>query len=112
MTLALALFGIAALGGITLAALRLTNRPLPMPLALAHGLLAACGLAALALAVVNGGAPGGARTALLIFLVAALGGFTLFALHLKKRALPVPLVLVHGVVAVVAFVILALAAFR
>lgn len=109
MTIALVLFGIAALGGLALAALRFANRPLPMPLALLHGLLAASGLAALALAVVNG-APGGARTALVVFLLAALGGFFLFALHLKKRALPIPVVLVHGLAAVAAFVVLALAA--
>jgi hypothetical protein len=113
MTIALVLFAIAALGGLTLAGLRFANKSLPVPLALLHGLLAAAGLVALSLAVFGGGAAlGGARIALGIFVVAALGGFFLFALHLKKRTLPIPVVLLHGVLAVTAFAILAFATFR
>ncbi len=112
MTLPLVLFAVAALGGLTLAGLRFANRPLPIPLALVHGLLAAAGLVTLILAVVNATAAGGASTALLLFVLAALGGFFLFAQHLKKRALPVPVVLLHGALAVAGFVVLALAVAR
>jgi hypothetical protein len=41
-----------------------------------------------------------------LFIVAALGGFGLFFHHLRKVALPIWLVVVHALVAVVAFVLL------
>jgi hypothetical protein len=110
MTAAIVLFALAATGGLALAYLRITNKPLPMPLALLHGAGAAAGLIALLLAVVQGAAMGGARIALGIFVVAALGGFALFSFHVRKQPLPIPLVVVHGLAAVVAFVLLLLAA--
>jgi len=106
MLIATVLFAIAALGGAFLAALRFQMKELPFPVAILHGLLAASGLVALLLAVVNGNAVGSAKIALGLFVVAALGGFFLFSLHLRKRELPIPVVLIHAVVAVVAFAIL------
>jgi hypothetical protein len=106
MFIALVLFAVAALGGLTLAYLRMTDKPLPLPLALGHGGLAAAGLVTLALAVFSGGASGTARIALGIFVVAALGGFYLFSLHLRKLQQPMGVVAIHGLVAVVAFVTL------
>jgi hypothetical protein len=38
-----------------------------------------------------------------------LGGFYLFAQHMQKKALPIPVVVVHGLIAVVGFVILLMA---
>ena len=107
MTIALVLFALADLGGVTMAAMRLrgAERP-PTALALAHGALAAAGLIALILAVVGMTDPGLARTALVVFLVAAVIGFYLFAQHMQKKAIPIPVMLVHGLVAVVAFIIL------
>jgi hypothetical protein len=101
------LFGVAAVGGIILAALRLKDKPLPMGLALAHGGAAAAGLVVLAVSVLGSGLAAGLPLAL--FLVAALGGFALFSFHLRKKALPIPVMLVHGGVAAVAFVLLLLA---
>jgi FtsH-binding integral membrane protein len=107
MTTALVLFALAALGGLTMAVMRFrgAERP-PTGLALAHGGLAAAGLIALIVAVTGPGVPGQARTALVVFLVAALGGFYLFAQHMQKKALPIPFILVHGLIAVVGFLIL------
>jgi hypothetical protein len=51
------LFAIAALGGATLAGTRLTNRPLPFSLALAHGVLAAAGLILLIAAMASATEP-------------------------------------------------------
>jgi len=110
MTLALILFGIAALGGIVLAVLRLRGAALPpMGLAIVHGLLGAAGLVALILAIVNAQTPALAKTALIGFLIAALGGFALFSFHLRRKALPIPLMVIHALVAVISFVILILA---
>ena len=101
-------FAIAALGGATLATLHFRGRmPLPMPLALLHGLLAATGLVLLiAAALTQPGFGGLGLVALVIFVIAALGGFYLFAHHLRGRPLPSPVVLIHGGAAVVAFLAL------
>ena len=113
MTIALVLFAHAALGGVTMAAIRLrgAERP-PTALALVHGAGAAAGLAALIIAIMNMPDPGSARTALVVFLVAALGGFYLFAQHMQKKPLPIPVMVIHGLVAVVGFIILLMAAMQ
>lgn len=100
------LFAVAAVGGVTLATLHLRNKPRPAPLALAHLLVAAAGLVLLAWATYEGQAGTFATIALLIFLVVALGGFGLLTFRLKRKPLPTPLVLVHGLAAVLAFVLL------
>jgi hypothetical protein len=109
MTAAIILFALAATGGLTLAYLRISNKPLPMPLALLHGAAATAGLVALLLVVLRGAAPEQARVALGIFVAAALGGFALLSFHVRKKPLPIPLVVVHGLAAVVALVLLLIA---
>lgn len=100
--IAVILFGVAALGGAFLAALRFAEKPLPMPVAGVHGLVAASGLATLLISVLRSPEPlhGLAPIALGLFVVAALGGFVLFSYHLRSRPLPIPLMLVHALVAV------------
>jgi len=108
-TVALVVFAVAALGGATLAYMRIVKKDVSLPLAIVHGVFAASGLVLLILGLTGGaGAGSGIKLALGIFLVAAIGGFTLISYHLRSRPLPVPLVLVHGGVAAVAFVILLL----
>ena len=107
MTTALILFAVAALGGLVMALMRFGGRELPpLGLALVHGLFAAAGLVALIVALVGQGFSTAATIALVGFLGAALGGFYLFSLHMKKQALPIPYVVVHGLFAVASFVIL------
>lgn len=113
MTIALVLFALAAVGGLVLASQRLSGKPLPsLPLALVHGGAAASGLIALIVVIANGGAAGGAKVGLALFLVAALGGFFLFSKHLRQAALPIPVVIVHAIVAVAGFVTLLVGALR
>ena len=102
------LFAIAALGGATLATLHFRGRtPLPMPLVLLHGLLAAVALLLLIIVAVSQPGLGGlALLALVIFLLAALGGFYLFSFQLRGKPLPSRVVLIHGSAAVLAFVLL------
>ena len=103
----LVLFAIAAVGGATLAVMRLANRSFPLALALGHGAVAAAGLVVLIAAVVGAAAVGTMLTAaLVLFLIAAIGGFMLLSFHLRKKSLPIPLMLVHGGVAVVGFLAL------
>lgn len=111
---AIILFAVAALGGVAMAAIHFRSKGQqhpPMPLALLHGLLAAIALVLLIIAFVQGGASGLGWAALIIFVVAALGGFVMFFRHLGKKPLPTPLVVIHGGAAVVAFVLLLIVAF-
>lgn len=104
------LFGVAAVGGIVLGIRALQGKELPMPLSVAHGLLAAIGLVLLVVVLLGRESMGLAGVALAIFVVAALGGFGLLSFHLRDRALPKPLVAVHGLAAVVAFLLLIVSA--
>jgi FtsH-binding integral membrane protein len=106
MLVAIVLFAIAAVGGVVMAAMRFRGRvTLPLGLALVHGGVAAAGLVALIWAVVGGLS---AKTPLVLFLIAALGGFFLFSFQLRKKAIPVGAMVVHALVAVIAFVLLLL----
>jgi len=101
------LFAIAAVGGVVMAIMRFSGRELPpMGLAVVHGLFAAAGLVALIVGLMKFGYSIASLAALIGFVGAALGGFYLFSLHLKRTALPVSLVLVHGGFAVISFVLL------
>lgn len=105
LTLALILFAIAALGGATMAVIHFRGNNPPLPLAALHGLLAASALVLLLLAVLQG-VPEASVPSLVLFVIAALGGFFLLSIHLRKQRLPSPVVLIHGGVAVLAFLIL------
>jgi len=106
LTIAAVLFAVAALGGITLATLHFRKKGLPMALAIGHGLLAAAGLVVVIVAVVGGSTGSLLIASLALFVIAALGGFALFSFHLRRLPHPTPVVLIHGLVAVVAFVLL------
>ena len=105
------LFAVAAIGGSTLATLRIANRPLPLWLCLTHGLLTAAALVLfLAALLVNVATTATDVAALLLFLVAIIGGEVMFSLHSSGDpsgdSIPLPLVLGHGLLAAVAFILL------
>lgn len=106
LTYAVIIFAVAAVGGLVLASSVLRGKLAPWPLSLLHAALGAAGLAILVLAVLNGES-GRITTALVILLIAALGGFYLASLHLKKQIAPNAVVLVHAGVAVIGFLLLA-----
>lgn len=103
------LFLVAALGGLTMAAVRFGGkRNPPAWLAMFHGLLAAAGLTLLAYAALTVGVPAMAQLALLLFLVAAGGGAVLSLRYKWNRLLlPAWLVVVHALAAVLGFLLLA-----
>jgi hypothetical protein len=110
MTIAAILFAIAALGGVIMALIRFSGRDYPpMGLALIHGLFAAAGLITLVVVVLAPGVATLAKIALILFIGAAIGGFVMFAYHIKSRPLPISYVVIHGLVAVIAFVLLIVA---
>jgi len=108
---ALVLLALAAVGGLTMVAIRVrSEQNPPLALALGHGVLAATGLL---LAIVGGVQAGfsaatGGGVGLLV--LAALGGFVLIATHLRGQTISLGLVVGHvglavlGVVALVASV--------
>jgi hypothetical protein len=112
MNVALGLFVVAAVTGLFLATQHFRGKALSLGAALVHGLFAASGLGALGWALAKTGLAGGPALAAGIFLVAALGGFYLFAAHLRGRRLPSPVVVIHALAAVTAFLILLVAVVR
>lgn len=113
MQAAVALFAIAALGGLVMAGIRLAGQHNPpVWLAMVHGLLAAAGITLLAYAALTVGLPSLALIALALFLLAAVGGAVLnLAYQWRQVPLPVGLMIGHAVLAVVAFGLLLVATF-
>jgi hypothetical protein len=104
------LFGIAAAGGLVMAAQRFSGRSRPPDaLAMLHGLLAAAGLTLLLYAAAFGVLSSLALVSIALFVIAALGGLAINLLfHQRQVALPKPWVIVHAGIAVVAYVTLLL----
>ncbi len=92
---------LAALGGLTMLAIRLSDSPRPPTwLALGHGAIAWTGIVILAYLAMTSGIPGMAQVSLGLIVLAAIGGVAIFALyHLKNLPLPIPIVLGHGLLA-------------
>jgi len=102
------LFAVAALGGLTMAAIRFGGKPQPPPwLAMLHGFLAGAAVTLLLYAYFTVGLPALASWALLLFLIAAAGGaFLNLNYHWKLLPLPKGLIVGHAAVAVVGFALL------
>lgn len=102
------LFGIAALGGLAMAGIRLGQKTNPPTwIAMLHGMLAAAGLTLLAWSAWRVGVDVYAQAALVLFLLAAAGGAVLnLRYHWRQLPLPVGFMLAHAGLAIVAFVLL------
>jgi len=109
--LPLGLFAVAALVGLYNASRIFGGAMTPWLAGIVHALFAAGGLVVLALAYLNGGMAQMAVIALGVLVLAALGGFFLGSYHLRKQVAPKPVVVIHALVAVVGFGLLAVAAF-
>lgn len=106
-SVAAVLFAIAAVGGLVMAYMHfMRDRNPPGGLAALHGVLAASALFLLAWGVLQVGATTYIAWALGLFVVAALGGFFLLSFDLRGKRFPSPVVVIHALVAVVAFVLL------
>jgi hypothetical protein len=106
------LFVLAALGGLLMAGIRFFGGRNPPPwIALVHGLLAGAGVTLLAYATAIGEVPQLAIVALVLFLLAALGGVVLnLRYEWNRKLLPVSLVIGHALAAIVGFGLLLVAA--
>jgi hypothetical protein len=101
---------LAALGGLTMAILRLAGRAQPPTwMALGHGAIAVTGVVLLLRVAVVSALPPLAWSAVVCFGVAALGGLTMFlGFHRRGRPLPIPLMLAHGGIALLGLTLLLL----
>jgi len=104
-------FTAAAVGGLTMGVMRFKGAPTPpVWLAVGHGLGAATGLVILVYACLMTDVPSQAKMAATLFVLAALGGFTMaFGYHARQLALPKGLLVAHAVTAATALGLLILA---
>jgi len=112
MRTAVVLLVLTALGGLAMAAIRFAGKPHPPSwMAMGHGFIAGAAVTLLVYAFFTTGLPSLATLALVLFLLAAAGGIVMnLHYHWQRLALPKWLVLVHAVIAVIGFVLLAIAA--
>jgi len=102
MLIAAILFTLTALGGAVLASFPIRKIPRPPTwLALGHGAAAILSFAALAYAAMSSTLTQLEQLSAAALVLAAIGGLTLFlGFHLRGKALPLLLVIGHGVLAV------------
>jgi len=108
LKLAVLIFAFGAVGGLILASSVLRGRLAPWALSLLHAALGATGLILTGIVVLNGAQEGQGIVpyALLILVVAALGGFFLASYHVRKTSPAKPVVLAHAGAAVIGFLLL------
>ncbi len=99
------LFAVAAVMGAVIANAIISGRSsTPKPAVFGHGLFAVAALGLLIYYALQN--PDYPQLALILFVVAAVGGIILLVRDLQKKPGPVALVVIHALVAVSAFVIL------
>jgi hypothetical protein len=96
---AIAIFLVAAIFGIIIASAIIREQPTPKPLVFIHGILAATALAIVVIYVMKN-PDKNPMVSLIILLIAATGGFVLFARDMTKKPGPVALVFIHALAAV------------
>jgi glucose uptake protein GlcU len=109
---AIALFAIAAAGGLVMAGIRAVgDRNPPAWLAMLHGLLASAGLTLLLFAAFTIGLPKSALWGTILLILAAVGGLYLnLGFQEKRELLPKPVMYIHALIAVIGFILLIVAA--
>lgn len=103
---AVCFFAVSAVLGLSLLVKHWKGAPVGVPSALVHGALGATGLVLYLVAALKAGVTALTGASLAFFVAAALGGFVLFAMHLKGKPLPKALMAVHAAAAVSAFLML------
>ncbi len=103
---AIILFVVAALFGLVLLAAILRDRPTYKPVVFIHGTIAAIALLILLVYVLSGHTSTLLITSLSLFILAALGGFTMFAIDMSGRRVPKALALGHPLLAITSLILL------
>jgi hypothetical protein len=104
LTTALVLFALAALGGAVMLTFAWRERHVPKGIAVVHGALAATAIVLLAIHSLR--APEAPGASLALFVVAAVGGVYVLFRDLRDGRAPKLIATAHGLVAVIAFVLL------
>ncbi len=102
---AIVLFVVAAVFGLVNLIPILKNKPTPKPTVFIHGAVAAVGLLLVIIAVAKESASSPV-SALVLFIIAALGGFVLFGFDMQKKPVPKWLAVLHPIIAAVGLVLL------
>lgn len=103
--LAIGLFVLAAPFGLILLTAILRNQPTPKPVVFIHGSLAVLALLLVILFIIRHDGTG-PITSLVLFILAALGGLTLFSIDIRNKPIPKWIAVVHPIVAVIALLTL------
>jgi hypothetical protein len=110
MYLTIGLFALAAVLGLTILINWLTNKEVSRGVVYSHGIAAAVALVLLVVYALQN--PDNFPTvSLVLFVIAALGGFYMFFNDLKKKNSPMGIAIVHALLAVGGFVMLLLFVF-
>lgn len=100
LIVALIFLGLAVLfGGIILNSI-LKNKRTPKPMVMLHGSVGLFAILVLVGYIVAGHYSPLLISSLILFLVAAIGGVTLFVFDIKRKNLPLPIVLCHPLIAI------------
>lgn len=110
---AVVLFALAAIVGLYMGVLHSRGRtPPPVLAAVLHGVLAVSAVVLLLLGVMQVGLGATVHSwSLGFFVIAALGGLYLVSFHIRRKPLPGGVIVIHGLIAVIAFLILLVAVF-
>lgn len=106
LTLLLFFFLVVMLAGAGLAVLERRGRMLPLKISGVHGVLGAAALVFLVMQAVDHPDNRLVNSAILVFVLAALGGLLLFAFRASRQRLPLGVVLLHGAFALTGFALL------
>lgn len=105
INVAIALFALSAVLGLTILIKWLTKKDASKAVIYSHGIVAALALAVLVVYAVQHPA-NFPKVSLILFVLAALGGFYMFFNDLKKKPNPLAVAFVHALLAVGGFVML------
>lgn len=106
---AIIVFALAALLGLYLLSYVLTNKNTPKGVAMIHGGIAFTGILILIIYSLLYQSP---LASLVVFILTALGGFTLFYLDITGKKIPKILAVGHGSLAILGFILLVIFAFN
>jgi hypothetical protein len=107
LLIAIIVFATAAVFGLIVLLSVLKNKATPKPAVFIHGLLAATALGIVAYYVIINGKDSPVYS-LIVFLVAALGGFVMLARDLTGKSIPKGLAFIHAGAAVIGLLLLVL----
>lgn len=106
LKIAIALFILGAIFGLFVLTSILRDKPTPKPIVLFHGLFVATGLVLVLIAFLTGQQDKLLGISLGLFIIAALGGFTLLFKDLLNKPIPKWLAVLHPLVAASGLVVL------